>query len=49
MEIKINNIKGITVSEIAKAVSLNPVSVKASLRRKGINPIAYIGQRRLFS
>jgi hypothetical protein len=46
---KINNIEGITISEIAKEFSLNPQTIKAYLRRRGLTPIVYIGQVGIYS
>jgi DNA-binding transcriptional MerR regulator len=46
---EVNNIKGITISEMAKELSLHPQTIDSVFRKVGINPIGYIGHIRIYS
>jgi hypothetical protein len=46
---EVNNIKGITISEIAGELNLLPITVKMALRKKGIVPIGYVGMVGVYS
>jgi hypothetical protein len=48
MEIKINNIKGITISEMSNKLMLRPQTIKSALRLYGIKPIGYIGSAGIY-
>jgi IS30 family transposase len=41
---EINNIKGITISQISETLNLHPGTVKSALRHHDIKPITYLGQ-----
>jgi hypothetical protein len=46
---EVNNIKGITVSEMSKELSLHPETIKSVFRKIGLNPVGYIGRIGIYS
>jgi hypothetical protein len=42
-------IDGFTISEMSQTLDIRASTIKAALRRMGINPIAYIGQIGIYS